>query len=221
MIDEAYMLTGHAFNAMLKTLGAAEHVKFIPRHHRPAEDPGHGAVALPAVQPQTRCRSHASSAPDAHPAGRGGGVQAGRAASPRQGGMARCATRCRCSTRRSRMARAGGRRNRSAMLRHGGDDHLHAVLDALAANDVPALAVDGMGEGSLSFDAALQALATLVHRSRSPVRTGGDRRRNSKARASSPTPRASTPSSSSSPYQVAVHGRDDCRWRWTTKPASR
>ena len=38
MIDEVHMLTGHAFNAMLKTLEEPpEYLKFVPGYDRPAE----------------------------------------------------------------------------------------------------------------------------------------------------------------------------------------
>lgn len=47
-----------------------------------------------------------------------------------------------------------------------GDDHLFAVLDGLAANDIHAMlaVAAAMEERSLSFDSALQELATLFHR---------------------------------------------------------
>jgi DNA polymerase-3 subunit gamma/tau len=52
------------------------------------------------------------------------------------------------------------------MLGAVGDDHLYAILDALAAGDADALiaVADGMEARSLSFDAALQALATILAR---------------------------------------------------------
>ena len=52
------------------------------------------------------------------------------------------------------------------MLGTVGDDHLYAVLDALVTGNVPGLlaVADGMEARSLSFDAALQSLATLLHR---------------------------------------------------------
>jgi DNA polymerase-3 subunit gamma/tau len=53
-----------------------------------------------------------------------------------------------------------------AMLGTVGDDHLFAVLDGLAANDIQAMlaVASAMEERSLSFDSALQELATLFHR---------------------------------------------------------
>ena len=100
--------------------------------------------------------------------GRGGALRAGRACatSPRPP-AARCAIRYRCSTRPSPTApaRSKSRPSRTCSAPVG-DDHLYAVLDALRANDVQALmgAVDGMEARSLSFESALQALASLLHR---------------------------------------------------------
>ena len=52
MIDEVHMLTGHAFNAMLKTLEEPpEYLKFVLATTDPQKVPVDGAVALPAVQP--------------------------------------------------------------------------------------------------------------------------------------------------------------------------
>jgi DNA polymerase-3 subunit gamma/tau len=54
----------------------------------------------------------------------------------------------------------------AAMLGMVGDEHLHGLLDALAAGDVAALIgiADAMEARSLSFDAALQGLARLLQR---------------------------------------------------------
>ena len=51
MIDEVHMLSSTAFNAMLKTLEEPPGAEVHPRDHGPAEGPGHGALALPSVQP--------------------------------------------------------------------------------------------------------------------------------------------------------------------------
>jgi DNA polymerase-3 subunit gamma/tau len=53
-----------------------------------------------------------------------------------------------------------------AMLGTVGEDHLYAVLDGLLAKDVHAMlaVARAMDERSLSFDSALQELATLLHR---------------------------------------------------------
>src|SRR5690606_2692739 len=52
------------------------------------------------------------------------------------------------------------------MLGTVGDDHLYAAFDALLAGDADALlgVADTMAMRSLSFDAALQSLAALLHR---------------------------------------------------------
>lgn len=52
------------------------------------------------------------------------------------------------------------------MLGTVGEDHLHTLLDALAKNDLPAMltVAQAMDARALSFDSALQALATLLHR---------------------------------------------------------
>ncbi|MDO8958768.1 MAG: DNA polymerase III subunit gamma/tau C-terminal domain-containing protein, partial [Rhodocyclaceae bacterium] len=53
-----------------------------------------------------------------------------------------------------------------AMLGTVGDDHLYALLDGLAAGDIHAMlaVAEAMEARSLSFDSALQELATLFHR---------------------------------------------------------
>jgi len=57
MIDEVHMLTGHAFNAMLKTLEEPPpHVKFILATTDPQKNTGHRVVALFAVQSQADAR---------------------------------------------------------------------------------------------------------------------------------------------------------------------
>jgi DNA polymerase-3 subunit gamma/tau len=52
------------------------------------------------------------------------------------------------------------------MLGTVGEDHLYAVLDGLLASDIHAMlaVAQAMDERSLSFDSALQELATLLHR---------------------------------------------------------
>jgi DNA polymerase-3 subunit gamma/tau len=59
-----------------------------------------------------------------------------------------------------------GQDSARAMLGVVGQDHLHSILRALAARDGAALVAEAerMAERSLSFDAALQDLASLLHR---------------------------------------------------------
>mgnify|MGYP006168938803 CR=1 FL=1 len=97
------------------------------------------------------------------------------------------------------------------MLGTVGDDHLYAVLDALAAGDVPALlaVADAMEARSLSFDAALQALATLVHRialaQYAPEAIGDEVER---ARILGYVERFDAEFLQLA-YQIAIHGRDE------------
>jgi DNA polymerase-3 subunit gamma/tau len=64
LIDEVHMLSKAAFNSMLKTLEEPPGARQVrARDHRSPEDSHHGAVALPAVQPQAaRSRSWSASA---------------------------------------------------------------------------------------------------------------------------------------------------------------
>ena len=112
----------------------------------------------------------------------------------------------------------------SHMLGTVGDDHLYAVLDALAAGDVPALlaVADGMEARSLSFDAALQALATLVHRiaiaQYAPAAIADEAR--ARARILAYVERFDAEFLQLA-YQIAIHVATSCRSRPTTTPASR
>ena len=168
MIDEVHMLTGHAFNAMLKTLEEPpEHVKFILATTDPQKIPV--TVLSRCLQfnlkqmPEIRIVEHlgrileAEQVPFEAPALR----HIAKAAS---GSM-----RDALSLLDQAIAHGAGRielEQVTHMLGTVGDDHLYAVLDALLAGDVAALltVADGMEARSLSFDAALQALASIVHR---------------------------------------------------------
>ena len=77
------------------------------RHHRNPQSAGHGAVALPAVRPAPgRCRRADGASCPISPARKTSRSSRRRSASSRARRKARCAIRCRCSTRRSRMPRA-------------------------------------------------------------------------------------------------------------------
>lgn len=74
--------------------GAAAARQVHPRDDRPAENPGHGAVALPAVQPEANARRAHRVAPRAHSRRRADRVRAAGAAPARARGAgqhARCA----------------------------------------------------------------------------------------------------------------------------------
>ncbi|MBN8441369.1 MAG: DNA polymerase III subunit gamma/tau [Thauera sp.] len=168
MIDEVHMLTGHAFNAMLKTLEEPpEHVKFILATTDPQKIPV--TVLSRCLQfnlkqmPQGHIVEHLTRILDAE-------------AVPFEAGALRHLAKAASGSMRDALslldqaiAHGAGKVDEEQvthMLGTVGDDHLYAVLDALAAADVPALlaVADAMETRSLSFDAALQALATLLHR---------------------------------------------------------
>ena len=168
MIDEVHMLTGHAFNAMLKTLEEPpEHVKFILATTDPQKipvtvlsrclqfnlkqmPPGH------IVEHLTRILE-AEAVPFEAPALR-------HLAKAAHGSM-----RDALSLLDQAIAHGAGKVEEEQvthMLGTVGDDHLYAVFDALLAGDADALlaVADAMATRSLSFDAALQSLASLLHR---------------------------------------------------------
>ena len=108
IIDEVHMLSTAAFNAFLKTLEEPPRARQVRvRHHRNPQSAGHGAVALPALRPAPRRCRRADGASGQHRGARKASRSSRRrSASSRARPKARCAIRCRCSTRRSRMPRA-------------------------------------------------------------------------------------------------------------------
>jgi DNA polymerase-3 subunit gamma/tau len=97
------------------------------------------------------------------------------------------------------------------MLGTVGEDYLYAILDALVGNDVQAMlaVADGMDARSLSFDSALQELATLFHRialaqfAPQAVIDEAERQRLAPYAASFDREFLQLC------YQIAIHGRDD------------
>ncbi len=168
MIDEVHMLTGHAFNAMLKTLEEPpEHVKFILATTDPQKIP---------VTVLSRClQFNLKQMPPGHIVDHLSRILEAEAV-PFEAGALRHLAKAAAGSMRDALslldqaiAHGAGKVEEEQvthMLGTVGDDHLYAVLDALAAGDVAALlaVADGMEARSLSFDAALQALANLVHR---------------------------------------------------------
>jgi DNA polymerase-3 subunit gamma/tau len=171
MIDEVHQLSGHAFNAMLKTLEEPpEHVKFILATTDPQKIP---------VTVLSRClQFNLKQMPPGHIVEHLGRVLEAEGVSFEAGALRQIAKAAAGSMRdalslldqaiahgagRIEEEGAGGVR---AMLGTVGDDHLYAMLGGLAAGDIHAmLAVAAtMEERSLSFESALQELATLFHR---------------------------------------------------------
>ena len=168
MIDEVHMLTGHAFNAMLKTLEEPpEHVKFILATTDPQRIPV--TVLSRCLQfnlkqmPQGRIVEHLARILEAEE------TQFEPGALRHLAHAARGSMRDALSLLDQAIAHGAGRvfeEQVANMLGTVGEDHLYAILDALATNEADALiaVADGMDARSLSFDAALQALATLLAR---------------------------------------------------------
>jgi DNA polymerase-3 subunit gamma/tau len=215
VIDEVHQLSGHAFNAMLKTLEEPpEHVKFILATTDPQKIPV--TVLSRCLQfnlkqmPQHHIVSHLSNVltqeniPFEEPALR----QLARAAS---GSM-----RDSLSLLDQAIAHGAGEVREAGvrdMLGTVGDDYLFALLDGLAAFDIHALigVADQMATRSLSFEAALQELATLFHRialaqmAPDALTDPAEKARLEKYAA------AFDAEFLQLCYQIAIHGRDDLR----------
>jgi DNA polymerase III subunit gamma/tau len=168
IIDEVHMLSRNAFNAMLKTLEEPpQHVKFILATTEPQKVPV--TVLSRCLQfnlkqlPQQQIRGRLQHILDAEK------LRYEDAALPLLARAAQGSMRDALSLLDQAIAHGGGNvglESARAMLGAVGQDHLHAVLRALAARDGAALVAeaDRMAERSLSFEAALQDLASLLHR---------------------------------------------------------
>jgi DNA polymerase III subunit gamma/tau len=168
IIDEVHMLSRNAFNAMLKTLEEPpQHVKFILATTEPQRVP---------VTVLSRClQFNLKQIPPQQIGGRlrhildAESVRYEDAALPLIARAAQGSLRDALSLLDQAIAHGGGsvgQESARAMLGVVGQDHLHAVLRALAARDGAALVAeaDRMAERSLSFEAALQDLGSLLHR---------------------------------------------------------
>jgi DNA polymerase-3 subunit gamma/tau len=168
IIDEVHMLSRSAFNAMLKTLEEPpQHVKFILATTEPQRVPV--TVLSRCLQfslkriPQPQIGSRLQHILDAE------GIRCEPAALPLIARAAQGSLRDALSLLDQAIAHGGGAVTQDsvrAMLGVIGQDHLYSILRALAARDGAALVAEAerMAELSLSFDAALQDLASLLHR---------------------------------------------------------
>jgi DNA polymerase-3 subunit gamma/tau len=213
MIDEVHMLTGHAFNAMLKTLEEPpEHVKFILATTDPQKIPV--TVLSRCLQfnlkqmPPGRIVEHLAHILEAETV-------------PFEPGALRYIARAANGSMRDALslldqsiAHGAGRVLEELvtnMLGAVGEDHLYAILDALAETNAEALlaVADGMESRSLSFEAALQALATLLSRvalvqfAPAAIADEGER-----ARLLAQAQRFDAEYLQLA-YQIAIHGRDE------------
>ena len=168
IIDEVHMLSRSAFNAMLKTL---------------EEPPGHVKFILATTDPQkipvtvlSRClQFNLKQIPLAQIKAQLKKILALENVPGEDEGLALLARAAHGSMRDSlslldqAIAHGGGRVEQQAvraMLGSVGQEYLHGILQALQQQDGAALIAlaDRMAEGSLSFEIALQELATLLHR---------------------------------------------------------
>ncbi len=168
VIDEVHMLSTSAFNAMLKTLEEPpEHIKFILATTDPQKIPV--TVLSRCLQfnlkqmPQTHIVEHLSGILEAEQ------VPFEPAALRHIAKGAAGSMRDALSLLDQAIAHGAGRVEEEAvrdMLGTVGEDHLYALLDALAERDVGAMlaVAEQMDARSLSFESALQELATLLHR---------------------------------------------------------
>ena len=168
IIDEVHMLSRSAFNAMLKTLEEPPgHVKFILATTDPQKIPvtvlsrclQFGLKQIP--QPQIRERLAEILAAENVPADAQSIALVARAA---EGSL-----RDALSLLDQAIAHGGGKLEEvstRAMLGAVDQTYLYAILKALAAGDGAELvdSAERMAERSLSFESALQDLASLLHR---------------------------------------------------------
>ena len=168
IIDEVHMLSRNAFNAMLKTLEEPPaHVKFILATTDPQKIP---------VTVLSRClQFNLKQIPQQQIAGRLSYVLEAEKVAFDAGAVALIARAAQGSLRDSlslldqAIAHGGGRVDEAstrAMLGAVDQQHLYAILDALARGDGAAMMqkADEMAARSLSFEAALLDLGTLLHR---------------------------------------------------------
>ncbi len=168
IIDEVHMLSRNAFNAMLKTLEEPPaHVKFILATTDPQKIP---------VTVLSRClQFNLKQIPQQQIAGRLAYVLGEEKVPFEAPALALIARAAQGSLRDSlslldqAIAHGGGRVEEAstrAMLGAVDQQHLFAILDALAKGDGAAMIAkaDEMAARSLSFEAALLDLGTLLHR---------------------------------------------------------
>ena len=213
VIDEVHMLSNSAFNAMLKTLEEPpEHIKFILATTDPQKIPV--TVLSRCLQfnlkqmPQLHIVEHLTRILEQE------AVPAEPAALRHLAKAAAGSMRDALSLLDQAIAHGAGKVEDAgvqAMLGTVGDDHLLALLDALRAGDVAAMLAiaEAMEARSLSFDAALQSLASLLQRIAvlqfAPESIGDEVERAQLQ----PFAEAFDREFLQLAYQIAIHGRDE------------
>jgi DNA polymerase-3 subunit gamma/tau len=162
------MLSNSAFNAMLKTLEEPpEHVKFILATTDPQKIPV--TVLSRCLQFNLKQMSPATIAERLGEILAAEKIDADPAALRQLAKAAAGSMRDALSLLDQAIAHGGGRIEDAAvrdMLGTVGEEHVFEIVDGLAATDAAAMlsVAERMDERSLSFDSALQELATLFHR---------------------------------------------------------
>ena len=213
VIDEVHQLSGHAFNAMLKTLEEPpDHVKFILATTDPQKIPV--TVLSRCLQfnlkqmPLTHIVDHLARVLEAE------GVAYEPAALRHLAKGAAGSMRDALSLLDQAIAHGAGKiedEGVRAMLGTVGDEHLFALLDGLVAQDVPAMleVAKLMDARSLSFDGGLQELATLFHRI-ALIQFAPDALLDEAERSRlAPYAQALDAEYLQLAYQIAIHGRDE------------
>ncbi len=213
MIDEVHMLTGHAFNAMLKTLEEPpEHVKFILATTDPQKIP---------VTVLSRClQFNLKQMPPLHVVEHLQRILEAEQVPFEPGALRHLAKAANGSMRDAlslldqAIAHGAGQVQEQQvvdMLGTVGDDHLYALLDALQAGEVAVTieVADRMAARSLSFEAALQELASLLQRIAvlqfAPDAESDEFERERLGRYAQALDREYLQLA----YQIAIHGRND------------
>jgi len=213
VIDEVHQLTGHAFNAMLKTLEEPpEHVKFILATTDPQKIPV--TVLSRCLQfnlkqmPQPHIVDHLSRVLDAEQ------VPYEPAALRQLAKGAAGSMRDALSLLDQAIAHGAGRVEElgvRSMLGTVADDHLFALLDGLMAQDVQSMLAiaEVMDTHSLSFDSGLQELATLFHRIALAQFAPGALLDEAERKRLTPYAEGFDAEFLQLCYQIAIHGRDE------------
>jgi DNA polymerase-3 subunit gamma/tau len=168
VIDEVHQLSGHAFNAMLKTLEEPPaHVKFILATTDPQKIPV--TVLSRCLQFNLKQMSPSSIVGHLSEVLAAEGVAFELPALRHLAKGAAGSMRDALSLLDQAIAHGAGQVTEDgvrAMLGTVGDEYLFALLDGLVAQDIHAMlaVAKQMDAGSFSFDGGLQALATLFHR---------------------------------------------------------
>jgi len=214
VIDEVHMLSTSAFNAMLKTLEEPpEHIKFVLATTDPQKIP----VTVLSRCLQFNLKQMPAQSISAHLARVLGEekIKGESAALRLIAAAARGSMRDALSLLDQAISYSAGEVTEAsvgAMLGTVDDSFLFAILQALAQGDArAALAVaDDMESRNLSFDAALQNLATLLHRvalaQRVPAAVSDE---DPKKDAILGLAKSLQPEEAQLYYQIALHGRQD------------